>query len=138
MAGIAVAFQALSPGTRLFTAEPAGYDDHRRSFEAGERIALEPAGPSLCDALLAPQPGALTFPINRERVSGGYAVTDEEALAAMAFAFKHLKIVLEPGGAVALAAVLTGKASLEGRTAVVVASGGNVDGEVYARALDLA
>ena len=138
MAGIALAFETLSPRTRLFTAEPAGYDDHRRSFEAGERIALAPAGPSLCDALLAPQPGALTFPINRPRVAGGYAATDEEALAAMAFAFRHLKIVLEPGGAVALAAVLTGKAALEGRTAVVVASGGNVDADLYARALDLA
>ena len=135
MAGIGLAFAELSPNTRLFSAEPAGYDDHRQSFEAGERIALEPAGPSLCDALLAPQPGAMTFPINRERASGGFAVTDEEALAAMSFAFRHLKIVLEPGGAVALAAVLAGKAGLEGRTAVVVASGGNVDADVYARAL---
>ena len=135
MAGIGLAFAELSPATRLYTAEPAGYDDHRRSFEAGERIALEPAGPSLCDALLAPQPGAMTFEVNREQASGGFAVTDEEALAAMAFAFRHLKIVIEPGGAVALAAVLTGKAALEGRTAVVFASGGNVDAEVFAQAL---
>ena len=138
MAGIGLAFEALSPSTRLFTAEPAGYDDHRRSFEAGERIALEPAGPSLCDALLAPQPGALTFAINRSRVAGGYAVSDDEALAAMAFAFRHLKIVLEPGGAAALAAVLSGQAKLDGRTALVVASGGNVDAEVFARALGVA
>ena len=135
MAGIGLAFAELSPATRLYTAEPAGYDDHRRSFEAGERIALEPAGPSLCDALLAPQPGAMTFEVNRQRASGGFAVSDEEALAAMAFAFRHLKIVIEPGGAVALAAVLTGRAALDGRTAVVVASGGNVDGEVFAQAL---
>ena len=135
MAGIALAFAELSPDTRLYTAEPAGYDDHRLSFEAGERIALEPAGPSLCDALLAPQPGAMTFAINRERASGGFAVTDEDVLAAMAFAFRHLKIVIEPGGAVALAAVLSGKARLDGRTAVVVASGGNVDAEVYAQAI---
>ncbi len=138
MAGMALAFAEMSPDTRLYTAEPAGYDDHRLSFEAGERIALEPAGPSLCDALLAPQPGAMTFAINRERASGGFSVTDEEALAAMAFAFRHLKIVIEPGGAVALAAVLSGKARLDGRTAVVVASGGNVDAEVYGRALGLA
>jgi threonine dehydratase len=135
MAGIGLVFEALSPETRLYTAEPAGYDDHRRSLEAGRRIALEPAGPSLCDALLAPQPGELTFAVNGPRLAGGYAVTDEEALSAMAFAFRHLKIVLEPGGAAALAAVLSGRAELEGRTAVVIASGGNVDAEVYARAI---
>jgi threonine dehydratase len=135
IAGIGLAFEALSPTTRLFTAEPAGYDDHRLSLEAGERIAIKPPGPSLCDALLAPQPGELTFALNGRRLSGGYAVTDEEALAAMAFAFRHLKIVLEPGGAAALAAVLAGTARLDGGTAVVVASGGNVDAEVYARAL---
>ena len=135
MAGIGLVFEMLSPSTRLFTAEPAGYDDHRRSLEAGERIALDPAGPSLCDALLAPQPGAMTFALNRPRLSGGYAVTDDEALAAMAFAFRHLKLVIEPGGAAALAAVLFGKAELGGRTAVVIASGGNVDAEVYARAI---
>ena len=135
MAGINLVFEQLSPATRLFTAEPAGYDDHRQSLEAGQRIALKPVGPSLCDALLAPQPGELTFAINGPRLSGGYAVTDEEALAAMAFAFRHLKIVLEPGGAVALAAVLSGKIALDSRTALVIASGGNVDAEVYARAL---
>jgi threonine dehydratase len=135
MAGIALAFEQLSPATQLFTAEPAGYDDHRLSLEAGELIALKPAGPSLCDALLAPQPGELTFAINGRRLSGGYAVTDAEALAAMAFAFRHLKVVLEPGGAVALAAVLSGKAALDGRTALVVASGGNVDAEVYFEAV---
>ncbi len=138
MAGIGLAFEALSPDTDLFTAEPVGYDDHRQSFEAGERIALPPSGPSLCDALLAPQPGAMTFRVNQPRASGGFAITDEEALAAMAFAFRHLKLVIEPGGAVALAAVLTGKARLEGRTALVVASGGNVDADVYTRALGLA
>jgi len=135
LAGIGLAFEALSPGTRLFSAEPAGYDDHRLSLETGERIALKPPGPSLCDALLAAQPGELTFAINGRLASGGYEATDEEALAAMAFAFRHLKIVLEPGGAVALAAVLSGRAQLDGRTAVVVASGGNVDAEVYVRAL---
>ncbi len=136
LAGIGLAFEALSPATRLFSAEPAGYDDHRLSLEAHERIALKPPGPSLCDALLAPEPGELTFAINGRLASGGHAATDDEALAAMAFAFRHLKIVLEPGGAVALAAVLSGKARLDGRTAVVVASGGNVDADIYARALE--
>ena len=135
MAGIGLVFDMVSPDTRLFTAEPAGYDDHRQSVEAGRRIAITPPGPSLCDALLAPQPGEMTFGLNGRKLSGGYAITDNEALAAMAFAFRHLKLVIEPGGAVALAAVLSGKAELEGRTAVVVASGGNVDAEVYAQAL---
>ena len=135
MAGIGLVFDMVSPDTRLFTAEPAGYDDHRQSVEAARRIAITPPGPSLCDALLAPQPGEMTFALNGRKLSGGYAITDNEALAAMAFAFRHLKLVIEPGGAVALAAVLSGKAELEGRTAVVVASGGNVDAEVYAQAL---
>ena len=135
MAGIGLVFDMLSPDTRLFTAEPAGYDDHRRSIEAGERIAITPPGPSLCDALLAPQPGEMTFALNGRKLSGGFAITDEEALAAMAFAFRHLKLVLEPGGAAALAAVLSGRAALDGRAAVVIASGGNVDAGVYREAL---
>jgi threonine dehydratase len=135
IAGIGLAFEALSPATRIYAVEPAGFEDHRLSLEAGAPTPNDQSRPSLCDALLAAQPGNLTFAINRRRLAGALAVTDEEALAAMAFAFRHLKIVLEPGGAVALAAVLTRKLDLAGGTAVVVASGGNVDAEVFAKAL---
>jgi threonine dehydratase len=133
--GIALAFEQLSPSTRIYAAEPAGFDDHVRSLEAGSRLANAPGARSLCDALLAPEPGVLTFAINGRRLAGGVAATDDGALAAMAFAFRHLKLVLEPGGAIALAALLAGRLKLEGRTAVVVASGGNVDPELYARAI---
>lgn len=135
IAGIGLAFAELSPGTGLYVAEPEGFDDHRLSLEAGRPVAVTPSRSSLCDALLASRPGELTFALNGPRLSGAHAVTDEEALAAMAFAFRHLKIVLEPGGAAALAAILAGKAALEGRTALVIASGGNVDEQVFSRAL---
>jgi threonine dehydratase len=137
IAGIALAFERLSPRTRIYTAEPAGFDDHARSLAAGTRQKNGPDGRSLCDALLAPQPGEITFQINGRLLAGGVSVTDEQALAAMAFAFRHLKVVIEPGGATALAALLSGALKLDGRTAVAVASGGNVDAEIYARALDL-
>ena len=135
IAGIGLAFEALSPATRLYAVEPAGFEDHRLSLEAGTPTPNGQDRQSLCDALLAAQPGELTFAINRRRLSGALAVTDAQALAAMAFAFRHLKLVLEPGGAVALAAVLSGKIDLAGKTAVVVASGGNVDAEVFSRAI---
>ena len=135
MAGIALAFEARSPRTRLWSGEPAGFDDHARSLVAHERMANAPDARSLCDALLAPRPGALTWPINGGRLSGGLAATDDEALAAMAFAFRHLKIVLEPGGAVALAALLRGGLKPPGEVVVVIASGGNVDPQTFARAI---
>jgi threonine dehydratase len=135
VAGLALVFGERSPQTRLYAVEPKGFEDHAESLAAGRPVAVKPPGPSLCDALLAPQPGDLTFAINGTRLSGALAVSDDEALAAMAFAFRHLKVVLEPGGAVALAAMLTGKLPLEGRTALVIASGGNVDPAVYARAI---
>jgi threonine dehydratase len=135
IAGVALAFEAVSPATQVIVAEPEGYDDHGLSLAAGERRAVVPGAPTLSDALMAPAPGVLTFEINRERLKGAAAVSDAEALQAMAFAFRHLKIVLEPGGAVALAAALSGKPKLEGRTALVIASGGNVDPELFCRAI---
>ena len=135
LAGIGLAFEALSPRTLLYAVEPEDFEDHRLSLAAGRPMPNDGSRSSLCDALLARQPGDITFAINGRRLAGALAASDDEALAAMAFAFRRLKIVLEPGGAVALAAVLAGKAVLEGRTAVVVASGGNVDADVYARAL---
>ncbi|MEI9889469.1 MAG: pyridoxal-phosphate dependent enzyme [Caulobacteraceae bacterium] len=84
---------------------------------------------------MSPAPGDLTFALNGKRLTGALGVSDEEALAAMAFAFRHLKLVLEPGGAAALAAVLSGKLKVAGQTVVVIASGGNVDADIYARAI---
>ncbi len=134
IAGMALAFEELSARTRLYAAEPAGFDDHVRSLAAGERLANAPGARSVCDALLAPEPGELTFAINRDRLVGGVVVDDAEVARAIAFAFQELKLVLEPGGAVALAALLAGRAP-EGDTLGIVLSGGNVDGELFARCL---
>lgn len=135
MAGVALAFSSLSPATDLFAVEPEGFDDYGRSLKAGERLSNPRSSGSLLDALLTQQPGALTFEINRHRLAGARAVSDAAALRAVAFAFRHLKIVVEPGGAAALAAVLEAPGALQGKTAVVVASGGNVDVSVFTQAL---
>ena len=137
MAGSALAMEELSPHTKLWSAEPAGHDDHARSFASGKIERNAKLTGSICDALMSIEPGKLTFPINRRRAAGGVTVTDEEALAAMAFAFEHLKLVIEPGGAVALAAALFGKIETCGKTTVVIASGGNVDPTLFTRALSL-
>jgi threonine dehydratase len=125
---------ALDPQTALYTAEPATMDDHARSLAAGERLANDPKARSICDALLAPMPGKITFALNRTRLSGGVTATDDEALRAMAFAYDVLKLVVEPGGAVALAALLAGRIDAKGRTVGVVLSGGNVSPEVFTKA----
>ncbi len=135
IAGCALAAEALAPEAEVWAVEPEGWDDTRRSLEAGRRVADDGAGGGLCDALLSRQPGALTFSINRPRLAGGVAVPEAEVLRAMRFAFEHLKLVVEPGGAVALAAVLAGRVEARGRTVGVVLSGGNVDPGVFARAL---
>lgn len=135
LAGSALAAEALAPAAALWAAEPEGWDDYGRSLRAGARVANDGAGDGLCDALLSRQPGEITFAVNAPRVRGGVAVTRDEVLAAMRFAFTHLKLVVEPGGAVALAAVLAGRVEVRGGAALVVVSGGNVDGAVFARAL---
>jgi threonine dehydratase len=134
-AGCATALAAESPGTPVYVVEPADFNDTGRSLAAGERLANAPGGTSFCDALLAPIPGELTFAINRRLVKAGLAVTDREVAQAMAVAFNDFKLVVEPGGAVALAAALSGKIEVRGKTVAVVASGGNVDRETFAAAL---
>ena len=115
--------------------EPDGRDDHRRSLIAGERLANGPGGSVLCDGLMSSAPGELTFALNRRRLAGGLVVTDEAVLQAMAFAFLHLKLVVEPSGAVGLAALLSGVFDGRDRVTAVVLSGGNVDPETFQRAL---
>lgn len=133
--GCALALSELSPATKLFVAEPDGFDDTARSLAAGVRLTNEPGGKTFCDALILPTPGELTFPINRRLLTGGLAVSDADVADAMAAAFRYLKIVVEPGGAVALAAVLSCAYDGRGKTVAVVCSGGNVDAAVFAQAL---
>ena len=135
IAGCALALTKAFPAIAIYAVEPAGLDDTRRSLETGAREVNAPGATSICDALLVPTPGELTFALNRRLLAGGLAVRDDEVRSAIAFAFRHLKLVLEPGGAVALAAVLAKKLPLEGRTAAVVLSGGNVDPALFAAAI---
>lgn len=134
-AGICLAIHEHFPEAALYGVEPTGFDDTKRSLEAGTRVANEPGARTLCDALMVPEPGALTFSINERLMTGVVTVTDAEVRRAMAAGFEHLKIVAEPGGAAALAAVLAGKLNLAGQTVAVVASGGNVDPDVFANAI---
>jgi len=136
VAGTALAVKALAPESRVWSAEPAAFDDHRRSLSAGERLRNAPGGHSICDALLAPMPGVLTFEINRRLLAGGLAVTDDEVRDAIAYAARVLKLIVEPGGAVALASVMSGKLDARGRTVAVVLSGGNIDDELLIEILN--
>ena len=135
IAGCSIALAAAFPGVAIHAVEPRGFDDTTRSLAAGEALANPPESRSICDALLAPTPGALTFAVNRRLLAGGLAVTDDEVRRAMAAAFAHLKLVVEPGGAVGLAAVLSRRFDARGRVVLVVLSGGNVDAGLYAQAL---
>jgi threonine dehydratase len=132
-AGIALAVKARVPSATIYTAEPQGFDDHARSFRSGHREENAALTGTICDALMARMPGKLTFAINQTLVGGGVVVSDTEVAAAVAFAFAELKLVVEPGGAVALAAVMTGKVDVTNKVAVAVLSGGNVDPEMFSR-----
>lgn len=134
--GIALALDALAPGLRARPVEPEGFDDVRRSLEAGRIARNSRLSGSICDAIITPQPGNLTFPIMARLCGPGIAVSEDEALAAIAAAFNRLRIVLEPGGAVALAAALFHPAEVTGDAVIAVASGGNVDPQIFRQALD--
>jgi len=134
VAGTALAVQSQFPACAVYAVEPVGYTDMAESLEAGERRVVQGHAPTLCDGLRAPTPGAITFAINREALAGAVAVDDADVRRAMALALEHLKVVLEPSGAAALAAVL--RAPPEGRRCVgIVLSGGNVDRHVLASVL---
>jgi threonine dehydratase len=130
-AGVGLAIAELSPGTAVHPVEPAGFDDTARSLAAGARVANDPAARSICDALLAPTPGVLTFTLNARLAAAGLVVDDDAVRDAMRYAWRVLKLVVEPGGAVALAAILSGAFAARDRTVVVVLSGGNVDAATY-------
>ncbi|UXN65598.1 threonine/serine dehydratase [Phyllobacterium sp. A18/5-2] len=131
ISGISVAVKAGSPQTRIWGVEPENFDDLRRSLIAGERVTNETGHRSICDAILTPQPGVLTFPINKHNLAGGIAVSDSAVRAAMRDAANHLKLIVEPGGCVALAALAAGEVDIRGKTVAVVLSGGNVDLDIY-------
>lgn len=131
--GIAIAVKHANAATEVFTVEPAGFDDFARSLASGKRETNGRMSGSICDALMANSPGKLTFAIGQKTMKGGLTITDDEARAAMQFAYHELKLVLEPGGAAALAAVLAGKLPAKNRTIACVLSGGNVDPAQFAQ-----
>ena len=133
IAGIALAVKARVPEARFYTAEPEGFDDTARSFKSGQREKNPRMSGTICDALMTNTPGAITFEINRRLVGDGVTASDAEVGRAVAFAFRELKLVVEPGGAIGLAALLAGKLDVKGKVVVAVLSGGNVDTELFHR-----
>ena len=135
IAGTATALVHHFPAIAVHAVEPVGFDDTARSLVSGTREGNVPGATSICDALLAPMPGELTFAINRRLLAGGLAVDDGAVLEAMRAAFLELKVVVEPGGVIALAAALSGALDCRGKTVLVVLSGGNVDPARFVEAL---
>jgi threonine dehydratase len=132
VSGIALAFEGARPETKVWTAEPEHHDDWKRSLDAGEIRANKPGTHSACDAILTPEPGSITWQIGSRLLHGGCVVSDAQVFEAMRLAFRHLKIVVEPGGAAALAAALFAlPEGAKGSTVGVVLTGGNVDMDLY-------
>ena len=130
--GVSIAVKELSPATEVFCVEPAGFDDFARSLSAGARLRNTQLAGSICDALMSPTPGEITFALAQRNFAGGIAVTDDEVRTAVRFAFEELKMVVEPGGAVSLAAILAGKLPVKGRVIAALITGGNVDPAMFA------
>jgi threonine dehydratase len=133
VAGVATAVKARYPQAMLMSAEPEAFDDHARSLRAGKREAHGSKGRTICDALMAAIPGEITFAINSRLLTKGVTASDAEVGEAVGFAFRDLKLTVEPGGAVGLAALLAGHVDARGKTVVIVLSGGNVDSDLYAK-----
>ncbi len=131
-AGISTIVSESSPDTKIYAVEPEDFDDLGRSLASGQIVPNEKGSGSICDALLSRQPGDLTFPINKQLLAGALAVSDDDVRTAVRYAFEVLKLVVEPGGAVALAALLSGRFSCDGHTVAVTLSGSNVDPALYA------
>ena len=133
IAGVATAIKARYPQAMVMSGEPEEFDDHARSLRAGKREAHGSKGRTICDALMAAIPGEITFSINSQLLAQGITASDAEVGTAVGFAFRELKLVVEPGGAVGLAALLAGRIDVTGKNVVIVLSGGNVDADLFAR-----
>ncbi|QGX98891.1 threonine/serine dehydratase [Roseovarius faecimaris] len=133
--GIALALEAEAPGLRARPCEPEGFDDATRSLASGHIEENDAPSGNICDAILTPSPGQITFPIMQRLCGPGLVVSEDEAMQAMALAFQRLKLVAEPGGAVALAAALFRADQIEGDAVICTISGGNVDAGLFAEAL---
>ena len=136
-AGIALVTQQRFSDAHFHTVEPEGFDDYSRSLKEGERLANASTVGSICDAIITPTPGELSFSILKDYAAQGLVISDEEALRAVAFAFNELKVVVEPGGAAALASLLSKKIDIQGESVLVTLSGGNIDPEMMRKALSL-
>lgn len=136
LTGLALAIKDAWPDLPVYAVEPQGYDDFAQSLRDGQRVAIKPGTPSLADSLLSPTPGAIAFELAKRLIDGGFQVSDNEMKSAMADAFAYFKVVLEPGGAAPLAAALSGKIETKGKTLLVIGSGGNVDANLFAAAIE--
>ncbi len=135
-AGAALSINHHFPDSRIYSVEPEGFDDYKRSLESGGIETNNQTSGSICDAILTPNPGSIGFEINKQLLHSGLVVTDEEALLAVKFAFEELKLVVEPAGAVALAAALKYSKKWQGETIALVISGGNIDPDVFLKAIN--
>ncbi len=134
--GNAIVFNELSKHTLIYCVEPEGFDDTARSLIAGERLTNKLGKRSFCDALLLEEPGRITFKTNKRLLTGGLVVNDAETAKAIKVAFEVYKIVIEPSGAIALAAILSGKINPEGKTIGIICTGGNIDADTFKDVLD--
>ncbi len=130
--GVSIAVKEMSPATEVYCVEPADFDDFARSLASGTRQKNAQMAGSICDALMSPTPGEITFALAQRNLAGGLSVTDDEVRAAVRFAFEELKMVVEPGGAVSLAAILASKLPVKGRVVAALVTGGNVDPAMFA------
>lgn len=137
IAGIWLAMNRHYPACKMHTAEPDGHDDQARSHASGKRVGGNSLAMSVQDAIVTPMPGELSFDLLNGNLENGLTVSDAEALETVAFLFNEMKLVAEPGGATALAAVMAGKVDVAGETVVVTLSGGNIDALTMARALEV-
>lgn len=134
-AGIALSINANFPDAKVHCVEPVNFDDYKRSIESGQLERNAATAGSICDAIIAPSPGKIGFEVNKKLLHSGLVVTDDEALAAIKFAYEELKMVVEPGGAVALAGVLKHAKAWSGETVALVLSGGNIDPDLFVKAI---